>query len=73
MGVGIKKRATFRTYDQMLLDKLEEIGKSTLLEWAIAMGYDYPNAMAKFAKGLADKLIITCNKSRRLKYYEVKK
>ncbi|HEC39930.1 hypothetical protein LCGC14_0224570 [marine sediment metagenome] len=73
MGIGIKEKSTFKTYDQMLLDKLEEIGKSTLLEWAKAMGYDYSNTMAKFAKNLSDRLIITRYKSRRVKYYEVKK
>ncbi len=73
MGTGIEKKLVFKTYEQMLLDKLEEIGKSTLAQWAKAMGYSTPNAMASFAKRLADRLIITKNKSRRLRYYEVKK
>ena len=38
---------TFRTYEQICLDKLKEIGKSTAAQWAYAMGYTNPNALRK--------------------------
>ena len=73
MGIGIKNKPVFRTYEQMCLDKLEEIGKSTLMEWARAMGYKNQNSMTKIVKRLKDDLIITRNDSRRMNFYEVKK
>lgn len=72
MGVGIRKQPIFRTYEQMCLDKLEEIGKSTLIEWARAMGYTNQNSMSKIIKRLRNDIIITRSKTRRLNYYEVK-
>lgn len=73
MGIGSKKAPTFMTYEQMCLNKLEEIGKSTLKEWATAMGLKSQNSMSKIVVRLKDELIISRNKSRRLHYYEVKK
>ena len=73
MGVGTQKKPIFKTYEQMCLDKLEELGKITLIEWARAMGYVNQNSMAKIVKRLKDDLIVTRNTSRRLRYYEVKK
>lgn len=73
MGVGTKKVPTFMTYEQMCLNKLEEIGRSTLKEWSTAMGYKYQNSLAKIALRLKDDLVISRNKSRRLKYYEARK
>lgn len=40
----------FRTYEQICLDKLKEIGISSAGEWAIAMGYGSPNGLAKIIK-----------------------
>ena len=37
----------FRTYEQICLDKLKEIGRSTAAQWAVAMGYTNPNALRK--------------------------
>ena len=37
----------FRTYEQICLDKLKKIGKSTAGQWAFAMGYTNPNALRK--------------------------
>jgi len=73
MGVGIQNKPIFRTYEQMCLDELELLGKSTLSEWARAMGYPNQNSMAKIVKRLYNDLIITQNAKKRLKYYEVKK
>ena len=36
-----------RTYEQMCLEKLRELGKSTAAEWSAAMGYSNPNALSK--------------------------
>ena len=73
MGVGTKKSPTFMTYEQMCLNKLEELGRSTLKEWATAMGCKSQNSMSKIVKRLENDLTITRNNSRRLHYYEVKK
>jgi len=73
MGVGTRNKPIFKTYEQMCLDTLEDIGKSTLMEWAQAMGYVNQNSMAKIVKRLRDDLIITRSLSKRLRYYEVRK
>ena len=36
-----------RTYEEICLAKLKEIGIATAKEWAIAMGYESHNALAK--------------------------
>ncbi|MFX1502349.1 MAG: hypothetical protein ACFFDH_15420 [Promethearchaeota archaeon] len=40
----------YRTYEQMCLEKLKEIGNSTLAEWSMAMGYNSPNGLVKVIK-----------------------
>ncbi len=40
----------FRTYEQICLDKLKEIGISSAAEWSVAMGYGSPNGLAKVIK-----------------------
>jgi hypothetical protein len=40
----------FRTYEQICLEKLKEIGNSTLAEWSMAMGYNSPNGLVKVIK-----------------------
>jgi len=37
----------FRTYEQICLDKLKEVGRSTAAQWAKAMGYTNPNSLRK--------------------------
>jgi len=37
----------FRTYEQICLDRLKEVGRSTAAQWAIAMGYTNPNSLRK--------------------------
>ena len=36
-----------RTYEEICLAKLKEIGIATAKEWAFAMGYERHNALAK--------------------------
>ncbi len=36
-----------RTYEQICLEKLRELGRSTAAEWSAAMGYSNPNALSK--------------------------
>ena len=36
-----------RTYEQICLEKLRELGKSTAAEWSAAMGYSNPNSLSK--------------------------
>lgn len=36
-----------RTYEEICLEKLKEIGIATAREWSVAMGYQHPNALAK--------------------------
>jgi hypothetical protein len=63
-----------KTYEQICLDKLEEIGTSTAAEWSFAMGYESRNGLIKVIKriktNMPEKLIIYSNKKPRR--YEVK-
>jgi hypothetical protein len=36
-----------RTYEEICLEKLKELGLASAKEWAFAMGYENPNALAK--------------------------
>ena len=36
-----------RTYEEICLEKLKELGLATAREWSVAMGYENPNALAK--------------------------
>jgi uncharacterized protein YktB (UPF0637 family) len=66
------KKVISRTYEQMCLDKLKELGKSTAREWASAMGYETHNALAKVIRRIVndtpDKLIVVYN--RKPRYYQ---
>jgi len=58
-----------KTFDQMCLEKLTELGPSTRTEWALAMGYNSPNAFWNVIKNfLRDNLIVKNNKIRPIKY-----
>lgn len=63
------KKEIPRTYEEMCLEKLKEIGIATASEWASAMGYSTHNALAKVIKRIReeypDKLIIVYNKKPR--------
>ena len=39
-----------RTYEQICLDKLKELGISTSAEWSAAMGYESANGLAKIIR-----------------------
>ena len=64
-----------KTYEQICLDKLEEIGIATSAEWSFAMGYESRNGLIKVIKRIKttmpEKLIIYSNKKPRK--YEVKR
>lgn len=59
-----------RTYEQICLDKLKEIGRSTAREWCRAMGYTTPNSLAKVIRRIKaktpEKLKIYGNRKPRL-------
>lgn len=59
-----------RTYEQICLDKLKEIGISTAREWCTAMGYNTPNSLAKVIRRIKakspEKLKIYGNRKPRL-------
>ena len=63
------KKVEPRTYEEMCLEKLKEIGVATASEWARAMGYNTHNALAKVIKRIKeeypDQLLIVYNKKPR--------
>ena len=50
MYQDITQKLLFKTYEQMCLDKLKEIGISTASEWCSAMGYMHRGSLAKVIK-----------------------
>jgi len=58
-----------RTYEQICLDKLKELGISTSAEWSAAMGYESANGLAKVIRRIniimPDSLKVYNNKPRR--------
>ncbi len=66
------KRIIPRTFEQICLDKLKELGISTASEWASAMGYETHNALAKVIRRIVndtpEKLIVIYN--RKPRYYQ---
>ena len=64
---------TFKTYEQICLDKLRELGRSSVAEWSTAMGYNSSNGLIKIIKRIQEttpeKLKIYNNAKPRL--YEV--
>ena len=68
-----KEGKIFRTWDEICLNKLKEIGKASLTEWATAMDYKHSGSMVKPAKNLEEqgKIKVIRNKSGKIKkYYE---
>ncbi len=59
----------YRTYEQICLDKLKEIGNSSGAEWSMAMGYSSPNGLIKvikrIQKTMPDKLKVENEKKPR--------
>ncbi|MHA1677370.1 MAG: hypothetical protein ACTSW3_01175 [Promethearchaeota archaeon] len=53
--VVVQKNKVPRTYEQMCLDRLKEIGRSTAAQWAFAMGYTNPNALRKVIRRIITK------------------
>jgi len=58
----------FKTFDQMCLDKLKELGTATQKEWAVAMGYDTRNAFWRTVKLFVKKGLVTEIKKRPYRY-----
>lgn len=60
----------YRTYEQMCLEKLKEIGRSSVAEWSFAMGYNSSNGLIKVVKRIQktmpEKLLIYYNRKPRL-------
>ncbi len=61
----------FRTWEEICLEKLREIGRSSAAEWATAMGYgDNRNGVTtvikRIRKTMPEKLIVYFNKRPRL-------
>ena len=48
--LDITQKVVYKTFDQICLDKLKEIGISTALEWSVAMGYMHRGSLAKIIK-----------------------
>ena len=68
-----KNKKTFRTWDQMCLEKLKEIGKASLTKWATAMDYVNSASISKTAQNLEEKgkIRVIYPKSGMIKkYYE---
>ena len=67
------EKTKFMTWDNICLNKLKEIGRSTQQQWAEAMGYTHACCMTNTIKNNKDKLIITTSVTRKNKeFYEVK-
>lgn len=47
--IGIKKKP-FRSFEQICLDKLKELGPSSMKNWAQALGYSNSNGIEKIVK-----------------------
>ena len=68
-----KEKEIFGTWDDICLDKLKEIGKASLTEWATAMDYKHVGSMVNPARHLEEqgKIKVIRNKSGKIKkYYE---
>ena len=61
-----------RTYEQICLDKLKELGISTSAEWSAAMGYKSANGLAKVIKRITSIMPykLRINYDRRPRLYE---
>ena len=66
------KKVIPRTYEQICLDKLKEVGRSTASEWASAMGYDTHNALAKVIRRILNDMPekLQMNANQKPRYYQ---
>jgi len=68
-----KENKIFRTWDEFCLEKLKEIGKTSLTEWATAMGYKNSASISRTAQNLEEqgKIKVIHTKGGMIKkYYE---
>ncbi len=71
----MSNKDVFRTWDDWVLLKLKQIGRSTIKQWASAMGYNHSNSLQSIIKDNKNKLKITRRNSqigRKACFYEVK-
>jgi hypothetical protein len=54
-AIIIAKRRLPCTFEDMCLDKLKQLGRSTAAEWSTAMGYTTSNALAKVIRRIKAK------------------
>ena len=68
--IAVASEEVFKTFEQMCLDKLKEIGRSTAEQWSFAMGYRHRSSLAKVIRRIKqiypDKLVIYERKYPRL-------
>ena len=55
VSLSEKQPRSPRTFEQMCLDKLKEIGLSTAAEWSEAMGYMHRSSLAKVIRRILEK------------------
>jgi hypothetical protein len=53
--ISVSEERVPRTFEQMCLDKLKEIGISTAAEWSTAMGYMHRSSLAKVIRRILAK------------------
>ena len=53
--ISLSEEQVPRTFDQMCLDKLKEIGISSAAEWGAAMGYMHRSSLAKVIRRIIAK------------------
>lgn len=67
--IHVSEQQPTRTFEQICLDKLKEIGISTASEWCEAMGYMHRSSLAKIIRRILkktpEKLIVYYNISPR--------
>lgn len=64
MGDGMEQEE-MRTFEQICLDRLKEIGRVSARKWAESMGYQNPNALTKVIRRILetmpDKIVVYNN------------
>lgn len=69
-----KEKEVFRTWNELCLFKLKQMGKTTIEKWAVEMGYSHDYNMIKIIKDNRDKLKISGSRKlkNRPKFVELK-
>lgn len=66
-----KEKKVFRTWDQICLEKLKEIGKASLTKWATAMNYTNSASITRTSRNLVEqgKVRVVHTKTGKIKKY----